>query len=72
MPFGVRRKPNVEFFPVDPAVTQPTEGDAVIDVKAERGILGKRDNVVCMNGLASFRLATAELTGEFVSTSYCI
>ena len=35
MLFAVRRKPNVEFFPVDPAVTRPAEGDAVVDVKAK-------------------------------------
>ena len=72
MPFGVRRKPNVEFFPVDPAVTCPTEGDTIVHVKAERGVLGKRDDVVGVNRLASLGLAAAELAGEFVPASYCV
>ncbi len=62
----------MEFFPVDPAVTQPTEGDAVIDVKAERGILGKRDDVMGMDGFTSFWLTATELAGEAIPASYCI
>ena len=72
MPFGVRRKPNVEFFPVDPAVTCPTEGDTIVHVKAKGGIFGKRHDVMSMDGLASLGFAPAELAGELVPASYCI